>query len=481
MMRPVMGSTIFTLLLALGLPGCAELPEAHLHGEVIYLGELDRQAVDVPPEASPLVKPCLGDSLVQQAGELFGIGKTDEKITPPFFVGLWPVAGTEEDERHGRHDEISVGVPQPGDNPFLKQVVCTADEFDWNIGEVLEGEYYIGVWLDLDFNGFPGEDEPMGFYRGDDGSETFDPSQTDPVTVTFDGTPRKVRLQIGVAPGGLGEQFNDIRLRLERALHEEDDQLFLNQFHPLYYKDAHNRTFNQLQELWLQLGEDNHPDLNEVSWFGEQAPSSGTRSHPIVVDQVKQREEGSWDLAGDVEHRVELVLGDWRDDDIYQIIDWKPLWILSGEFGEPSAAPSAFDGDSSLTFTLNFPAPMTMWTALEQFVPEVTGETRGYWQPVTATGNPRTCSFIPGDSGNIVLTSTSSSAPCRMQSVEFDAGAMLRLTVVPMTDEEGDERYPQWAGYPAAITEPERGNFARFYLYGSDYHYRRQLSAERNE
>ncbi len=467
----VVRSIGLTLLFAVTAFGCAERGGAHLVGEIVYLGSLD--AVEVPATAGSEVEECLGASVsLNQAGDLLdvGVGKVDERIPPPFFVGLWPKPAPGQEEIHGRHDAISVGAPRPGDFPFLKKVVCTAADFDWKVGELLGGEYYIAAWIDYDFNGFPGKDEPFGVFRGDDGSEDYDPSTTEPVAVSFLDEVVTARILIGNEAGSLTDQLKDIGAAIERALIDGDDTVFYNQFQPLYYKDALNRTYNELEDLWLDLVTDTHPASNALEWVIEPSSSNNSRTQTIILSQDK--DTAVWDLMPEINRRVEILVGDHRDDGYFGIIDWRPLVEQSGDIDQSATVLSEFSSDrDKIPVDLQYANGVTdVWVGLEYFVPATDAPTGGTWSVVTATGNPQVCT-----APSTILLTTAGGSGCRILLPDFDAGTLMRLTLMPIGDVDAGH-YPGWTGYPGTVTEPARGNYTRFYFYGADYRYRKTAS-----
>ncbi len=451
------------LFLVGGLLSCAEVPSPRLMVEIAYEGPELTQLSDIPAHADPQVGECLGGTAIRiarQQSERFGYD-TDDRISPPFFIGLWPVADGPEDAVHGRTDVISVGEPRVGDNPFLKQIVCTNQEYDgtvdWRIAMPLDGRYHVAVWLDLNMNGFPGEGEPFGIVRDEEG---------EPLTVAFiDDEPIEVRVTMGEPTVGFGEQFAAMRAALEDAFIEEDEDRFLNQFHPLFYKDGQQRTFNELPALWAELTTDTTPARTEIEAL---EGSEESRWRGISIQQSK--EPAIWDYAPNLERRVDLLLVDAQDD-VYRIGDWKPLAVESGELAQHGTVTSSYDDGSIVNIPMRLAADRTVWFGVEEYVFSVTAPAEGTWELVPATNNPRTCSLNAGEHTFRITPGTSEGVACPITFAEINERAMMRATMIPM-DAQGEGAYAPWTGYPDAATEPDRGNFARFYFYGSDYTYR---------
>jgi hypothetical protein len=477
----LVASLVF-LMLACDSPG------AHLVGQVFYEGTdaQGRRPLPVyPAYLDTQLYGCFDNAFGAtgvEAARFVGQGPTHAE--PPIYIGLWPVATASRSESHGKADAISIGVPRPGDNPFLKKVICNKGEFefDWKTGQQLEGRYYIGAWLDLDFNGFPGEDEPFGVYVGDDGSDAFADDGSGAVAITFeDGVVRTVRIRMGTQPANLTQQLEAMRAALEEALIESDETLFLSQFQPLFYKDAFNRNYNELGELWNAVTEAVFPASNDLQW--EDTANDATRVRKLILKQNK--DPLKWDLAQQVEHRIEVAVPEGHDG-INQIVDWKPLSVQSGLprlFGAPAVE---FAEASELTVPVSLNAATTdIWFGLEEFVPAVSSPTGGTWRLVdtaVAAGNPRVCTLATVGTNmdhTLKITSLGANHNCDIHTVRhsgevagLDAGKVLRATVLPWGAAADGYEWPEWQ---TQATEPTRGNFLRVYFYGSNYHYRSEV------
>lgn len=452
--------------------GCADRHGTHLIGRLTYEGGDAEIAKDVPPEADPQVAKCVGDSTAADEEDR-GI-KTSAKITPPYFVGLWPAAREGRPESHGRLDRVSVGKPLPGDHPFIKVVVCTLDadiekSYDWSFEEQLDGEYYIGAWFDRDMNGYPGADEPVGYYHE---------AATGPATIVRFRTDKAERydVAIGAVAAPFAAQAEALRSDLEAALQAPDPNLFAAQFQPLLFKDPFNRTINQVDELYEELTMDNITTDTTVAWANDTPPklvgAGATGTLVVTHNRLAVRDY----LTRDMNREVSVALGASRDG-LYQFMDWQPLVERSGDLTYSAKAEKTFNADSSLKYTVNFPTSSSFWFGVEQFVPATDATSGGSWQylkdksdaEVRQTGWP--APVAAGDVQFEISSAAISSGSVGYVDVAFDPATMIRVTIVPVN---GTTTYDQWAS-PATPTEPTRGQYLRFYHYGSSYIYRKAL------
>ncbi len=468
--------------LSVAWAACGGDDGAHLVGKVIYEDPIVSKKRDVPPDANEQVGDCTAAGL----STANALGFADlPPLEPPVFVGLWPVAKESRPENHGNTDSISVGAPRSGDNPFAKKVVCNKDEFliDWKTGQALEGEYFIGAWLDLDFNGFPSAGEPFGTFRGDDGSETSPGDATAPVAVRFDGTtPLSVVIRLGEEEAELGPQLEQIREALEEALTlaqespDEAQNLFLNQFQPLLYEDAFNRSFNELTELWTDLTHGVFPASNNLEWVTEPG-ASAKRANDLLLTQ--NMDPAVFTYKQTRQQRVEMLVGD-RQDAVYQIIDWRPLYDQSGDLSSTIAEFPPFTSASVLSVPFDYASPVTaVWIGVEQFVPSVTTTTGGAWEllaSTTANENPSLCGISPG-SFTVTLSPGAAAGCLELERLALDDTGVMRLTIMPI-DWSGAEGYLPWPSFQSAASEPTRGNYLRLWFYGDNYNYR-TASADR--
>lgn len=451
--------------LGLAAQGCADRHGTHLIGRLSYEGSDAEIAKDVPPNSDPQVSKCVSNSSAADE-EKRGI-KTSEQITPPYFVGLWPAPREGAPEVHGRVDQVSVGKPLPGDQPFLKMVVCTLDadiekSYDWSLEEQLDGEYYIGAWFDRDMNGYPGVDEPVGFYR--------EPATGPAAIVRFlSDKAERYDIVIGSLAAPFEDQAEQLRKDLEASLQAPDYDLFAAQFQPLLFKDPFNRTINQIDELYDALTMDNITTDSTVAWANGTAPKlvGAGASGTLVVTHNRLAVRDY--LTRDMKREVGVALGASRDG-IYQFMDWQPLVEQSGDLTYSVKPDKTFSDVATLKYTVNFPTSSSYWIGVEQFQPATDATSGGSWQLLAAPGAwpaPYT-----GDLPIEVSTGPISSGVAGYPDVPLDAATMVRVTVIPVGGTNG---YAPWAGGPTVGTEPARGNYLRFYHYGSSYVYRKAL------
>lgn len=449
--------------------GCADKHETHLLGSLAYEGSDAEVLVSIPADADPQVGKCAGESSNLDAK---GRGiKTSGEITPPYFVGLWPAPGPKMAEIHGRIDVPSVGRPLPGDNPFLKFAVCTIGidiSYDWALPEQLNGDYYVGAWFDKDMNGYPGMDEPLGFYRGDG---------TSPATLHF-GTAKATRvdLVIGTLSTPFASQVDALLINLETSLRKLDFDLFSNQFQPLLFKDPLNRTINEIDALYADLISDTNKAGNKLTWRDDLVPKQlGAVAGSGVLAMSQTKNPAVWDLAQNLDSEIAISLGAGADG-IFQISDWKPLKVQSGELKAADAAPTLFAAgtgtDTDLKFEVSFPPSMNFWFGVEQYVPDLAFPATGTWMTLKAM--PYLTSGTGGDIAFHVASNnpTVPSTEVKLTSVPLDQTTMIRVTFIPVGGATG---YTAWAGETTTATEPDRGNFLRFYVYGAEYIYRKPL------
>lgn len=467
------------LLAVLIVGGCAQHHGTHLIGQLIYEGADAAVARAVPADADPSVSDCVPNSTkLDNAGR--GI-KVNADITPPYFVGLWPVAKQTRPENHGRIDLPSVGKPTPGDHPFLKFVVCKLDtaagdltkSYDWSMDEQLDGQYYVGAWFDRDMNGFPGADEPLGFYRDD---------PTGPATVvTFkDGKVQRFDIVITTKAATYEKQRDELLRNLEKSLQDQDEALFAAQFHPLYFKDAWGRTVNQIGELYQELVTDTNAVDTSVGWLNDEPPAltkGGGAQGIVVITQSRTADPARW-LTRDIKRQVTVTIGASADG-VYQFVDWQPAVEQSGDLTFSAKPSLSFSGTATLKWTLNAPQPAYVWIGAEYFTPATDAPSGGMWAPITVNtpATPVTWPVNAGDFNVELAISAKTLGVAGHSDVALGVAAktMLRLTVFPVS---GPNSYPLWPGAPATPTEPTRGNYLRFYEYGDQYIYRKLPPAQ---
>lgn len=459
-------------LAALVAGGCADRHGTHLIGRLSYEGADAEIAKDVPPESDPQVAKCIGNSTPSDE-EGRGI-KTSEKITPPYFVGLWPAPREGRPEMHGRLDRVSVGKPLPGDHPFLKVVVCTLDadiekSYDWSLEEQLDGEYYIGAWFDRDMNGYPGADEPIGYYRE---------SATGPATLVRFRTDKAERydVAIGAVAAPFDEQAETLRRELEAALQAPDPDLFAAQFQPLLFKDPFNRTINQIGELYEELTMDNITTDSTAAWANDTPPKLAGAGASATLVVTHNRLAVRDYLTRDLTREVAVVLGASRDG-LYQLMDWQPLVERSGDLTYSLKGEKSYGADATLKYTVNFPTSSSFWLGVEQFVPATDATSGGSWELVMRANDATTASNavwpapISGDLPIEISTGAVSAGSAGYSDVQLDPDTFIRVTLVPVN---GTNTYAAWT-YPSQATEPTRGQYLRFYHYGANYVYRKSL------
>jgi hypothetical protein len=472
-------SVLLTVLMS---AACAERHGTHLIGQLIYEGADAEVASAVPANADPSVADCVpNSSSLDSSGR--GI-KVAADITPPYFVALWPVAKENRPENHGRIDRPSVGKPTPGDHPFIKFIVCKLDSsdadltksYDWSMDEQLDGEYYVGAWFDRDMNGFPGLDEPLGYYRED---------ATGPAAVvTFkDGKVQRFDIVIASKAAGFEKQRDELIVNLQTALQDKNEALFAAQFHPLYFKDPFGRTINEIGELYGELVTDTNGPETTVAWFGDQPPAltkGGGASGILTIIQERPAKGTFW-LDRGLTRQVNVVIGASADG-VFQFVDWQPVSEQSGDLTYSEKASLTFGGDAELKWKVNFPVIQGIWLAPERFAPATDATSGGAWTADFLNNGgsfPAPFTFMVPATGdfNIGLSPTVLSTAVGFNDVDLAKAAqtVLRMTILPVS---GENSYPLWPGGPTASTEPNRGQYLRFYHYGNDYVYRKPPPAQ---
>lgn len=471
---------------------CAKTNESRLNARVIYEGHSGEPKHAIPATADPQVPKECASSTIAKVGSLLGID-TDTKIAPPLFIGLWPVAKPERPESHGKIDEPAVGTPRPGDRPFLHKVVCEPGTVDWKIGEQLDGEYYVAVWLDSDMNGFPSESELFSVYRGEPAAQagetpskdscgreqsTFSGEATAPAQTICFRSSQAVQITIGLgsAEPSFSAAIEEIRLNIKNALITGDGELFAGQFHPLRFRDAFNRSYNELNDLFATLTTQAALASTEVDWLVPLQAGDATREREVVLQQDK-----TWPTFESAANKRFSLRVKWAfpREGAVQLIDWKPLVEQSGLLelaGEPSS--EEFDSASILRIPFKFVSsdPQTVWFSAEQFVPSTTEATGGRWEliPSSTSQNPRALTYAQGRIAEARITpgnDDNALTELVLTQVALSDDTVIRATLVPI-DPAGKTGYVPWAGFPSTLTEPSAGNYLRVYFYGSQYLYR---------